>query len=268
VFLIFLSLPPSWGSVNFIPAQVYTVFNTPDGRWLVVATGKPERLFLLDWRTGEMMSHHALWGCVTSGLAFDPTSTFVAGVSGHENWGHLMLWSLTPAERWSPHMEGRPHELDLEPDEIHGPYALHPDHWELDRTGVAWPTYDLADTGGTTVFSPDSRLVVFRLISYYNHPFIEFLAYEVASGKPRWCIRRESEDGLGECFTFTPDGRHLLICGRNNDLSVYSADDGTLQSRFPPGCHEPIEALAFDYDGRTLWLATEEALFPYHLQGV
>ena len=247
---------------------LWSLAGSPDGRWLVTATGNPERLFLLDWHTGKVMSHHALWGGVTTGLTFDPTSTFVAGVSGHESWGHLMLWRLVPAKDWSPHMEGRPPELAQQPDEIHGPYAFNPDHWAFDRTETAWPRhYDLADTMGEAAFSPDSQLVVFRLISSYIHPFIEFVAYEVVSGKRRWCIRRESKDGLGECFTFTPDGHHLLICGRDNHLYLYHADDGTLQARFSSGSPALVEDVAFDHDGKTLWLATKDGLLRHQLQG-
>ena len=256
-----LTLPQARGSLC-------SLAGSPDGRWLVVTTGWPERLFLLDWHTGQVMSHHAVGGSVTSGLAFDATSTFLAGVCCHDAWGHLMLWRVVPAERWSPRMEERLPRLALEPDEIHGPYALNPEYWQIDRTGVAWPACDLADTIGETAFSPNSRLVVFRLISAYNHPFIEFLAYEVASGKQRWCIRREARNGEEECFTFTPDGRYLLICGQDNELTLYRTDDGMLHARVPSACLEPIEALAFDYDGKTLWLATEDSLLPYHLSRV
>jgi WD40 repeat protein len=245
----------------------WSIASSPDGRWLVVATGNPERLFLFDRHTGKVMSHHALWGCVTSGLTFDPTSTFVAGYNGHGNWGHLMLWRLTAAESWFPRMEERPHDQAQKPDEILGSHALNLEHWELDRTGIAWPKYDLADTIGTTVFSPDSHLVVFRLISSYNTPCIDFVAYEVPSGKQRWCIQRESTDGSGEYFTFTPDGQHVLICGQDNNLSMYRASDGMLQYYFPSGLHEPIRALAFDHDSTTLWLASGETLVAYELQG-
>ncbi|HEU5377213.1 MAG TPA: WD40 repeat domain-containing protein [Ktedonobacteraceae bacterium] len=242
-----------------------SIASSSDGRWLVVGAGIAQRMFLLDRHTGEIMSHHAIGGYKITGLTFDPTSPFVAGVACHDTWGHLMLWSLTPAERWVPRMEERPHDQALEPDVVQGSYALSLNHWELDRTGVAWPKYDLADTIGTTVFSPNGHLVVFRLLSFYNTPFIDFVAYEVPSGKQRWRIRRESDDGLGECFTFTPDGQYLLICGRDNTLSMYRASNGTRQSRYPSGVREPIQALAFDYDGTTLWLASGETVLPYRL---
>ena len=96
-----LTVPQAFGPLD-------SIGSSPDGRWLVMSTGTPERIFLLDQQTGEVMSHHTTGGYLTTGLTFDPTSTFVAGVACHDAWGHLMLWRLDPAERFvSRSVEGR-----------------------------------------------------------------------------------------------------------------------------------------------------------------
>lgn len=261
---------------NFSRAKTFTISqafgpldsieSSPDGRWLVVGMGAPEQIFLLDRQTGEIMSHHAVGGYKITGLTFDPTSTFITGMACHDNWGHLMLWKLTSVEYFQSHLEEGQSSDAFPPNLGEGAYSLKVEHWEFDRTGVAWPKNDLADTIGTAVFSPDGHLVVFRLLSFYNTPFVDFVAYEVPSGKQRWCIRRESDEGFGECFTFTPDGNCLLLCEQDNMLSMYRADDGTFLSRFPLEAREPIQALAYDPDGTTLWLAGEETLIPCHLE--
>ncbi|HEU5376951.1 MAG TPA: WD40 repeat domain-containing protein [Ktedonobacteraceae bacterium] len=254
---------------TFTIAQAFgpldSIDSSADGRWLVVGIGAPERIFLLDRQTGEIMSHHAVGGYKITGLTFDPTSTFIAGIACHDNWGQLFLWKLTSAEYFQSHWEEDQSSGAFPPNLGKGACSLKVEHWELDRTGVAWPKNDLADTIGTTVFSPDGHLVVFRLLSFYNTPFVDFVAYEVPSGKQRWHIRRESDEGFGECFAFPPDGQYVLICGQDNTLSMYRASDGTLQSHFPSGVREPIQALAFDHDGTTLWLASGETVIPYLL---
>lgn len=76
--------------------------SSPDGRWLVVSAGVPERLFLLDRLSGEVMSDHFVGGYLTTGLTFDRTSTFVAGIATYDSEGRLMLWRIEPVERFVP----------------------------------------------------------------------------------------------------------------------------------------------------------------------
>ena len=78
--------------------EISSLANSPDGRWLVIGSWA-ERIFLLDWHTGEVSSHHAVVG-FPAGLAFDPTSTFVAGLACTDCWGHCMVWRLDPAEHF------------------------------------------------------------------------------------------------------------------------------------------------------------------------
>src|SRR5579883_2843632 len=52
---------------------------SPDGRWLVAA-GASQRILLLDRLCGQVLSDHHVIGYNITGLTFDPTSTFVAGV--------------------------------------------------------------------------------------------------------------------------------------------------------------------------------------------
>jgi hypothetical protein len=82
--------------------EIGSLASSPDGRWLVVGPGYPERLFLLDWQTGEVLSHHAADGYNMTGLIFDPTSTLVAGLFSHQGGGFLQLWRLDPVEGFSP----------------------------------------------------------------------------------------------------------------------------------------------------------------------
>jgi hypothetical protein len=57
---------------------VMSLASAPNGRCLVLED--EERIFLLDWHTGQVLSHHASGVYQKSGLTFDETSTFVAGV--------------------------------------------------------------------------------------------------------------------------------------------------------------------------------------------
>ncbi|GHO84396.1 hypothetical protein KSZ_24020 [Dictyobacter formicarum] len=66
-----------------------------------------------------------------------------------------------------------------------GNIALTLVHEDLDRTHIAWAKRDLADTECLTVFSPDSRIVVFALRSSYSECGMELVAYEVVSGRRR-----------------------------------------------------------------------------------
>jgi len=137
-------------------------------------------------------------------------------------------------------------------------------HEDLDRTGIAWRDRDLADTECVTAFSPDSRVVVFGLNSSYSECGVELVAYEVVSGRRLWCARSE-EESTGR-WIFTPDGRALLLPVQGSELLVYDVESGALLQRLRSGLDEPVQALAFDHDGRTLWLATEMALSQYQTQ--
>lgn len=137
--------------------------------------------------------------------------------------------------------------------------ALSVVHWELDRTGIAWHHRDLADTACQTAFSPDSQVVIFNLMnSGYSGCGLELVAYEVVSGQRLWCARHEAEN-TGP-FLLSPDGTTLLIPVQGGDLLVYRLADGTLVQRLPTDLGESVQALAFDHDGTTLWLATEETV--------
>jgi hypothetical protein len=49
---------------------------------------------------------------------------------------------------------------------------------------------------------------------------------------------------------------------QNGDLLVYRSEDGVVLQRLPTNLSEPVQALAFDHEGK-LWLATEERLVQY-----
>lgn len=60
-----------------------------------------------------------------------------------------------------------------------------------------------------------------------------------------------------------PDGLALLVSVRGGDVQVYRVEDGSLVQRWSAGLDKPVQAPAFDPDGRTLRLATEETLVQY-----
>ncbi len=241
---------------------IRSLANSPDGRWLVLENGG--NISLLDWQTGALMSYHNTGGYALSGLAFDPTSTFVAGLSYTDGGGTLRLWRLEPAERFVP----RPALQDwvsrkyLPQDYVSGNMILTPFHQELDRAGIKWQERDLADTTCTTAFSPDGHIVVFSPSnSGYSKCGVEMVAYEVISGKRLWCVRNEMESSGP--WIFTPDGHALIVPLQNGDLLVYQVEDGALIQQLPSGLSEPVQALGFAHDGTTLWLATEKELVQY-----
>jgi hypothetical protein len=246
--------------------ELRSLANSSDGHWLVVED--EQRIFLLDWQTGKVLSHHTMGWSSVSGLTFDPTSTYLAGVYTEYTTGCLRIFRLVAAEHFIPRPaleDWRTHEL-VPQDWVSGRLALTVMHEHLDRTGIAWATgTDLADTVGTAAFSPNSQLVIFSLTSPYSPCGVELVAYEVASGQRRWYARNEAE--TSGPFVLTPDGRTLLVPVQGSDLLVYRLEDGALLQRLPTGLNEPVQALAYDHDGKTLWLATEEALVPYRPPG-
>ena len=114
-----------------------------------------------------------------------------------------------------------------------------------------------------TGFSPDSSIVVFSVRSAYSPGKLDVSAYEVASGTRLWAV--QGDDDLSSRFVFTPDGRYLIAPTWSGDLLVYQTDTGKLEHRLPSGLG-PVKAAAFDHDGTTLWLATEDLLTPYQPQ--
>jgi len=255
-------LPERTVMVPQTACSITSLDSSPDGRWLVI--GNDDHISLLDWHTGEVISRHFAGGYATSGLAFDPTSTFVAGLSYADGGGGLSLWRLDPVERFVPRPEREewPSRQHVPQDYLSGTMALTLVHEDLDRTGIAWRDHrDLADTECITAFSPDSRVVIFALNSWYSQCGVELVAYEVVSGKRLW--RACSEEESTGRWIFTPDGRALLLPVQGSELLVYDGESGALSQRLRSGLDEPVQALAFDHDGRTLWLATEERLVQY-----
>ena len=257
-------LPERTVMVPHTACSITSLDSSPDGRWLVI--DNDDHIFLLDWHTGSVISRHFSGGYATSGLAFDPTSTFVAGLSFADGGGCLKLWRLDPVERFVPRPEREewPSHQRVPQDYVSGNTALTLVHEDLDRTGIAWRDRDLADTACVTAFSPDSRSVVFSLNSSYSECGLELVAYEVLSGRRLWCAQSR-QIGTGAC-AFTPDGRLLLVPVQGSDLLLYSAQDGMLLQRLQSGCDEPVQALAFDRHGTTLWLAGEKTLWQYQTQ--
>ncbi|MBA2284876.1 MAG: WD40 repeat domain-containing protein [Ktedonobacteraceae bacterium] len=250
-----LTLPQTEGWIESLDAS-------PDGRWLVLSPWLPERIYLLDQHSGNVMSHHAhLDGSIT-GLTFDPTSTYVAGCSSHDGGGALVLWHLDLAEHFVPHPTVHPSRLQGFPlDQINGSVALSLLHRNLDRTGIEWPeNQDLVDTAATSLFSPDGHIVVFTLISAYSPSYLDLTAYEVPSGRRLWCLRSDVK-ASGQAI-FTPDGRLLMLPEQGGDLLVYDVADGSLSQRLHPRLDTPVRALVFDHEER-LWLATRDELVRY-----
>lgn len=83
----------SLARANTVPDQGYGIGGSlacsPDGRWLVLEG--VEELFLLEWQTGKVLSRHATGTNYTSGLTFDATSRWVAGVFSSEDGGGRAL---------------------------------------------------------------------------------------------------------------------------------------------------------------------------------
>lgn len=248
---------------------------SPDGRWLVLQSvgqrphhqgvrRNTDMLFLLDWQTGKLISRHDIQASFASSLTFDTTSTFVAGVIwSYDGGSFLQLCQLDPVERFVP----RPLEQDwstgeiFSPDEVSGSMALTLLYVDWERMGVDWPNPSLADAPGFVTFSPDSHIVLLSLHSSLGVGECALVAYEVPSGKLLWGIHHE-KGSLGQPI-FSPDSRIVLLPELGGDLLVYDAEDGRLSQRLPTGLSKPIQALAFDHDGATLWLATEETLVQY-----
>lgn len=252
------SVPQTCGEIGSLACS-------PDGRWLVLECA--ERLFLLDWQTGELLSTHATGMSYTNCLTFDATSTFLAQTS-YSDGAFLHLWRLDSAERFVP----RPQEAYYWPahqlvpqDQVSGNMALTLLYVDWDRLGIAWPNRYLADAPGCVAFSPDSRILLFSLHSTIGVGGCALVAFEVPSGKLLWGTHAEMESS-GQPI-FSPDGSILLVPVEGGDLLVYRVEDGSLVQRLSTGLTEPIQALTFDHNGRTLWLATEENLVQYQPRG-
>ncbi|MBO0779227.1 MAG: hypothetical protein J2P37_10410, partial [Ktedonobacteraceae bacterium] len=232
--------------------------------------------------SGEVISEHYPDGERLSGFTFDPTSTFVAGITGvGDSRPVLKVWRLDPAEHFIPPPLEQfifPHGAQRSaPDQVYGKMALSMLHWNLDVPQY----YNGCDGVGLAVFSPDSHKVVFCLP--VDRTTCMLTAYEVISGRRLWCTYKEG--GSLSPFVFTPDGK-ALICSNvssywdggelkkwrfpefvssGSELLVYRISDGEMVQRLPSGRSSPIDTLAFDHDGTTLWLLTDEKLVSYQL---
>jgi hypothetical protein len=131
------------------------------------------------------------------------------------------------------------------------------------------PNPILYGAAASVIFSPDSHIVIFTLNAlptpYESASCFQWEAYEVASGKRLWHTRNAA--AATSQAIFSPDSKIILVPELGGDLLVYRVEDGTLIQRLPAGLSEPIQALTFDHNGKTLWLATEETLIQYQSQG-
>lgn len=258
---------------------------SPDGRWLVLeSTGYldhpydakygaryVEQLFLLDWQTGEVLSRHDIGAIAATHLTFDATSTFVAGVlASYDGDSFFKVWRLDPADCFvpQPFVEDWLTHKFVPQDEVSGNIALttlngYPVPWNND-----WPG-PLHGGAGSVMFSPDSSMVILGLnvgASYREGVGgFELVTCQVPSGKVLWSVYNPVAS-TGEAI-FSPDGSVILVPELGGDLLVYRAEDGELVQRLPTGLSQPVQALAFDHDGKTLWLATEEGLVQYQPKG-
>lgn len=132
-------------------------------------------------------------------------------------------------------------------------------------TGLAWPDGDLAQGSSVVAFHPQSSIVVCIVHAPVSGGGGALAAFEVDSGKQLWSAHIEGES-TGSCLV-SPDGSALLVPVEGGDVLVYRVEDGACVQQLPSGLSEPVQALAFDHDARTLWLATEERLVAYQSQG-
>lgn len=237
---------------------------SPDSRWLVLESA--EKLYLLDWRIGEIQSHHAIKGLSMTALTFDPTSTFIAGVlCSYDCDSVLHLWRLDSAERFVPRPAEEYWWLHDQPDHVSGSMALTLVYVDWDRIGIEWLNKYLADAPGCVTFSSDSRILLFSLHSSIEVGGCALVAFEMPSARLLWSTQHEAQSS-GQPI-FSPGSSTVLVPMQDGSILAYNAENGALVQRLPSGLSEPIQALAFDHDGRTLWLATEEALVQYQPKG-
>jgi len=226
---------------------------SPDGRWLVVVDGF-EWVHLIDWHTGAV-SHTVEGSSRTHGLAFDPSSTYLAGLLTHQSCGCAALWRVVPPDAYVPSPREDAWYRDPQPpDVVNGDAALMDIRGPDDGEDACLGHWDDQESSGAAAFSPDGRALVFRR-------GCELLAYDVASGARLW--RTPGDERSAGAPLFSPDGSHIVILEAGGDLCVYQADTGDFVQRLPTGISEPITGMAFDRDGSTLWLATEDGLLAY-----
>jgi hypothetical protein len=175
---------------DFSPVRMITLLNSiceltsldasADGRWLVAEA--TERIYLVDRGAGDV-SHVIYGGTFATGLTFDATSTFVAGIRSTDGGGSLRLWRLDSPDRYVPRPLPEWERRYAPLDHVSGSTALTGMYGPLDRTGVAESVSDIGDVEGTADFTPDSGIVVFSVRSTYSPGKLDISASEVASGK-------------------------------------------------------------------------------------
>jgi hypothetical protein len=107
-------------------------------------------------------------------------------------------------------------------------------------------------------FSQRRRILLFSLHSSIEVGGCALVAFEMPSAKLLWSAQHEAQSSGRPIFS--PGSSNVLVPMQDGSILAYNVEDGVLAQRLPSGLNEPIQALAFDHDGRTLWLATEEAL--------
>lgn len=233
---------------------------SPDGRWLVA--NMDHILVLFDRLSGEVMSFHQTKWIDIAALAFDGTSRFVAAILYNQGGGDLLLWRLDPIEHSIPHVGNIPNFFDrsLPLDHVWGKVALSRLHSDLSSKLSSDIIRSFGDLAGDVAFSPDSRMVVFCLA--IPDPKKPMIAYEVPSGRLLWVTHLEHRLTP---FVFAPDGNILVVGNENGELLLYGCDDGNLRRRMSTGLGKPIYALAFDHDGTSMWLVSDNRLVLYPL---
>ena len=238
-----LTIPRSGGSVTGLSLS-------PDGRWLVVAD-LFEHIHLIDRHTRHL-SHRAYSSEYTSGIQFDPTSTYVAGVGTFQGGGYLRVWRVDAIEPSNP---PKPYEGNMQEyidEEIAGTHVLAKMHEDLAGD------IDLADTFGAAQFTPDSRVVLFAWYEMTAHGYTNLMACDVASGRRLWY--NEPDAVLTATPALTPDGTHFVAPTQENELHYFSLSNGTLARR--QQIDVAVRSLLFNHIDGHLWLTSDVSPAP------
>ena len=231
-------------------ASVPSLCFSPDGRWLAATDGRG-LVYLIDRQTNQVAQTLTdFGGDDMSGLAFDPTSGYLAIGYSDIGEGGVALYRLE---------NGALHRVI---EDYFADFTVSTDYGTQHGLWLRESIFQLA-------FSPDGATLA--VATNDNNEQTGFLvAFDAQSGQPRWSLELYPEVELADgshlhplfiynghyyCsqLCFTRNGGELISGDGGGDLLCFAAADGLLTRRLGNGTNLPVALLGLESSGEGVW---------------